>query len=214
MLRTLVSAARRWWGAPDGDRAEIVSEVVNAIQVRFNLRWTEVSRDTERTKGAPYLTRVYLLALRERYFIPGMIALAALPVASSHVPLHVLAGMMIVAAFVIGEVTAFVHCFCQDDPDPLHDHPWRWWMRIILTGGYYETTWDGDRWIAPGIRSIEFRFGSRFHRVRLKPEHLGNYRVWTLFIHGPRRYSWGFVYTDAAGVIRRTDESKKLTRSK
>lgn len=210
LLRTLASTIWQWRRLTDEVRALKLLAIAIGLSDVLGLRVKEVSRDETRTNGAPYLTRLYLLALREKWLVGAAWVFAAIHVWFA----PALALLVLLAAYVVGEVTAFMHCFSQHDPDPLHDHPWRWCARIILTGGYYEQTFDGERWIAPGISSIEFFLGCRFHRVRLRDQDVGKYNVWTIFVHGPRRYSWGFLKTDDGFTVSRTDESKTHTREK
>lgn len=207
VLRRVYLTIRHWYASDDETRAALMTTLVSTLHERRVLRVKEVGRDRDRQRGLPYLTRAYLIAFRERWVRIVFGVLAAIH-APFNVPLSVL---FLVLGYAIGEVTAFIHCFSQDDPDQLHDHPWRWWFRIILTGGYFEETFDGKRFIRPGIGSFEFRLGARFHRVSLPPRAVNQYRTWTLFVHGPRRYSWGFLYTGEDGLVRRTDESKKRT---
>lgn len=82
---------------------------------------------------------------------------------------------------------AFLHRFWKSDPEGLHCHPWRWWISIVLTGGYWEILYgEAPRWRGPG--SIVFRQGRVFHRVIL-PE--GGKPTWTLFLRGRRVRFWG-----------------------
>lgn len=94
-------------------------------------------------------------------------------------------------------ITAYLHRFVARDADEwVHDHPWRWSVAIILTGGYLEerlrwfdprTGWAKHvRWMrASRINVIR---GGDFHRIlEAHPE------TWTLFIHGPRVKGWGFL---------------------
>lgn len=215
LLRILASTIWRWRSLPEPTRALRMMAIALGFS-ELGVRVKEVSRDEQRTTGAPYLTRLYLFAIREPALLWGSLATTVALILAGEITgwssLLILAGQLAVLALVTGEVTAFLHCFSQHDPDQLHDHPWRWCMRIILTGGYYEQTFDGERWIPPGLSSIEFFLGCRFHRVRLRDEDVGKYNVWTLFVHGPRRYSWGFLQTAPNGTVYRTDESKNHTR--
>lgn len=80
----------------------------------------------------------------------------------------------------------FLHKFHKGDLDDLHDHPWPYFT-LILRGGYWETTPEGDFWRRPG----HFRFcGARsLHRISLEP----GVDTWTLFVPGPHLRDWGFV---------------------
>jgi hypothetical protein len=82
----------------------------------------------------------------------------------------------------------FLHCFHLSDLEGLHDHPWDF-VTIPLTRGYIEEGLLGEVEARP-FRP-RFRTAERFHRVRLRAGDEG--RVWTLFIHGPRRRTWGFL---------------------
>lgn len=92
-----------------------------------------------------------------------------------------------------------VHHILRSDLDrALHDHPWPF-VTVILRGCYSEERplleapplWTAheptlSRWYGPG--SILVRRATSRHRLTL-PRHA---TVWTLFIMGPRRQSWGF----------------------
>lgn len=90
---------------------------------------------------------------------------------------------------------AYLHRFVDSDPDRgLHDHPWRWALSLVLSGGYDEVrALDArhdslrTRFVAPG-RLNRLR-GGDFHRVVLR----AGRPAWTLFLHGPRVKGWGFV---------------------
>lgn len=91
--------------------------------------------------------------------------------------------------------SAALHHFHRGDSDEhLHNHPWSWFVSIVLLGGYWEQTEDG--WRYRRQFDIAFRFGRFFHRVELDPR-AGD--VWTLFIMGRKLGSWGFL-TDR-GVV-------------
>lgn len=89
----------------------------------------------------------------------------------------------------------YLHRFHVSDLDrELHNHPWKWALSFILSGGYRE-----DRRILTGIwvDSIEtkavrpFRFNwitcETFHRVELVDED-----AWSLILVGPKFGGWGF----------------------
>jgi hypothetical protein len=82
---------------------------------------------------------------------------------------------------------AFIHEFFTSDVDGRHTHPWRFWISVVLSVGYWEETTSGLRWRRPG--SIAFRGGLTCHRVILDPT---KPRPWTLFIAGPKWVTWGF----------------------
>ncbi len=103
--------------------------------------------------------------------------------------------------------TFYLHRFVAgDDERDVHDHPWHRAVSVILCGGYTEERllafcpdhgWLSDyhRLRAGSVNII----GSRdFHRVtQPRPE------TWTLFCHGPRVKSWGFLsrYRDKRAVL-------------
>lgn len=94
--------------------------------------------------------------------------------------------------------TAYLHRFVASDADEwVHDHPWRWSVAIVLTGGYREerlewfdpaTGWFAHIRKLGGWRRINIIKGGDFHRIiDCTPE------TWTLFIHGRRIKGWGFL---------------------
>jgi len=92
-----------------------------------------------------------------------------------------------------------LHVICSSDDDRVfHDHPW-WFVTLLLAGGFYEhrpinpSDWDWTReqdirWHGAG--SLLFRKAEHWHRLSLPEGH----RAVTLFIHGPRAQSWGFLF--------------------
>ena len=82
---------------------------------------------------------------------------------------------------------ARVHEILRSDSDRhLHDHPWSY-LTIILRGGYWEHTPDGNRkWY--GVGRILYRPYTSIHRLEL-PE---GATATTLFCTGPYRQGWGF----------------------
>lgn len=94
----------------------------------------------------------------------------------------------------------YLHYFFRGDADfEVHNHPWRFSMSMILTGGYIEERWDplrkalDTKHFDPGdinvIRSTDY------HRVTLKAPERG---CWTLFLSSDRLdakngYDWGFL---------------------
>lgn len=103
-------------------------------------------------------------------------------------------------------ITAYLHRFVASDADEwVHDHPWRWSVAIVLTGGYLEerlqwfdpaTGWTSRMRFIGGWRRINLIRGGDFHRiVECTPE------TWTLFIHGSRVKGWGFLqfFPDISG---------------
>lgn len=95
----------------------------------------------------------------------------------------------------------FLHQFVNSDPadEGLHDHPWSWAISFVLTSGYLEVRFLDKRLVnnTPFDTRIIYRKpfrinfikGSDYHRVVL----LRNRPAWTLFLHGSRQKSWGFV---------------------
>ncbi len=87
----------------------------------------------------------------------------------------------------LGPFALFLHRFIDSDLDDVHCHPWAW-VRLIIKGEYLEHHHDGrvtycPRWsfVARGAREL--------HWVEL----LDGGEVWTLFVHGRRTRSWGFM---------------------
>lgn len=92
-------------------------------------------------------------------------------------------------------VTFYLHRFVgQDEERHVHDHPWRWARAIVLKGGYVEevvTALDLSKgWISKFRRVRWYNdLGPHvFHRI-VKPVP----GTWTLFFHGKRFKSWGFL---------------------
>lgn len=101
----------------------------------------------------------------------------------------------------------YLHRFHRsDDDEALHNHPWKWALSLVLSGGYLEERkvndsgwkcsvepscecgdpdWVTDRVVRPGRLNV--LLSSTFHRVDL----LSN-ESWSLFIAGPKTQSWGF----------------------
>jgi hypothetical protein len=84
----------------------------------------------------------------------------------------------------------YLHRFHRGDADrELHNHPWRWSLALILSGGYVEERRRGDavetRFIRPG--RLNWIGHDDFHRVDLPTG-----EAWTLFLAGPKVSSWGF----------------------
>lgn len=87
-----------------------------------------------------------------------------------------------------------VHRFLRSDADDeMHDHPWAS-RSIILSGGYWEVTPAGRRWLEAGSTSV--REAVDIHRVELEP---GIVPI-TMFEHGPRTNEWGFVGSDGVKI--------------
>lgn len=84
----------------------------------------------------------------------------------------------------IGNV--YLHRFDSSDDRVLHDHPY-WNLSIILKGAYYEIGPDRVRQLRePG--TIVLRSPEQLHHLQI-----ARGPVWTLFFHGPRVRTWGFL---------------------
>lgn len=101
----------------------------------------------------------------------------------------------------------FLHCFLRGDNDrDLHNHPWKWALSVILTGGYVEERRDdaGEvhrRTVRPG--AVNLIRANDFHRVELLDD-----RCWTLFIAGPRLQQWGFWNRDTGAFTPAEDSAQ------
>lgn len=98
----------------------------------------------------------------------------------------------------------YLHRFVgMDEEREVHDHPWAWAYSLVLTGSYLEEVvfaLDLDRGWLSGLHRIRWfnRLGPNvFHRiVRPAP------RTWTLFVHGKRIKTWGFLkHIDPGGGL-------------
>ena len=96
----------------------------------------------------------------------------------------------------------YLHRFVDSDGDlETHDHPWHA-LAIVLAGGYSEErVCDMNLRSGVGIYKRHIRWlnwisANTFHRIaHIQPE------TWTLFIHGPRVKTWGFLMTHAPGAM-------------
>lgn len=79
----------------------------------------------------------------------------------------------------------YVHRFIANDPDGLHDHPWRFGLSVILSGRYWEETRYGHR----RVGRFNLVPGTKFHRVLVQKGE----ECWTLFVHTARVKEWGFL---------------------
>jgi hypothetical protein len=95
----------------------------------------------------------------------------------------------------------YLHHFFRGDADAeVHNHPWRFSMSLILTGGYIE-----ERWV-PATKTLDTRHlypgdinvlrKDDFHRVTLNEPERG---CWTLFLSSDRLdesngHDWGFLH--------------------
>lgn len=84
-----------------------------------------------------------------------------------------------------------LHCIRTPDEDRhLHDHPWNC-RTIILRGCYLENRQGDFKWRNEG-ETAQLKFGKDYHRIQMvckRPEDEG---VWTMFITGKYRGTWGF----------------------
>ena len=90
----------------------------------------------------------------------------------------------------------YLHRFVASDPGRgLHNHPWNRALSLVLCGEYAEIRMaDGRDDHALRTRRIRAGHlnwinGSVFHRINLTASN----EVWTLFMHGPKAKSWGFL---------------------
>lgn len=90
----------------------------------------------------------------------------------------------------------YLHRFLRPDEDlELHNHPWRWCVSFILSGGYTEERLlpNGQREcrvLKPGM--INVIKPHTFHRVAK----LSDKEAWTLFATSSKSRSWGFLRAD------------------
>lgn len=84
-----------------------------------------------------------------------------------------------------------IHHICRADSDRhLHDHPWNA-RTIILKGWYEEERLDGSKYFRNAGDTATLKFGE-YHRINEVSE--GG--VWTMFITGKYRGTWGFMVND------------------
>jgi hypothetical protein len=81
----------------------------------------------------------------------------------------------------------------SDGDDELHDHPWDN-RTLMVSGGYWDVTPKGRRWISPG--DIVMRKANDFHRIELQP----GIQPMTIFWHGPKINEWGFLGLDGIKI--------------
>jgi quercetin dioxygenase-like cupin family protein len=89
-----------------------------------------------------------------------------------------------------GEGSAvYLHRMVASDPDAkLHDHPWEESTSVVIAGRYIEQRANGAiRVLGPG--DVNIIRGTDFHRVLIEPQ----MEAWSLFLHGPRTKTWGFM---------------------
>jgi hypothetical protein len=90
----------------------------------------------------------------------------------------------------------YLHRFVASDPGRgLHNHPWNRALSLVLCGEYEEVRMaDSNKDNCLQRRRIRvgrlnWINGSVFHRINLS----GNSETWTIFLHGPKAKSWGFL---------------------
>lgn len=90
-------------------------------------------------------------------------------------------------------IRCYLHHFLLDDPDGLHNHPWKYGLSVILAGWY----WEKRRWGSKPVKWWNIVNGDTLHKVCL-PEYLEGYGggVWSLFFHTARVCDWAFVRGD------------------
>jgi hypothetical protein len=95
----------------------------------------------------------------------------------------------------------FLHRFYQSDKDRCpHNHPWRWSISLILTGGYVEQRFDPDtcQWSYRCRRPFTFNVirATDFHKVLLLNPERGCWSLFVAFGHHKTRMpgeEWGFA---------------------
>ena len=86
-----------------------------------------------------------------------------------------------------------LHKFHRSDDDrAFHDHPWPF-VTLMLRGGYWDVTENGENWIAP--LSLRYRPLGYRHTVRL-PEGKCS---WSLVLTGRYQHRWGFYVKNKLG---------------
>ena len=90
----------------------------------------------------------------------------------------------------------YLHRFVASDPGRgLHNHPWNTAFSLVLCGKYEEIrmadTSNNHVLQTRRVHACRFNWinGTVFHRINL----INDKEVWTLFIHGPKAKSWGFL---------------------
>lgn len=83
----------------------------------------------------------------------------------------------------------YLHCFKGPDRDQhVHDHPWDSWI-FMLRGSYREVFENNHN-------TEYFRCAPSFRKMKAEATHkivrIVNGPVWTLFITGKKKRSWGF----------------------
>lgn len=114
--------------------------------------------------------------------------------------------------FSLFGVTAYIHHYLRSDPDRgWHNHPWGWAIAWPLVHGYLE---QRAKFLdaPPGTRGMRIRtwFNARkppvpyvltdkdFHKVIIPYD---NVTSWSLFIHGPKKQTWGMIRPAGGGRV-------------
>lgn len=91
--------------------------------------------------------------------------------------------------------TCFIHRFVSSDPEEhLHDHPWPA-ASVVLSGGYVEKVFlhfcafEGVKVKKRRVNRFNFIPAVKFHQIEFVEQ-----GTWTLFFHGRRFKSWGFLH--------------------
>lgn len=95
----------------------------------------------------------------------------------------------------------FLHNIVRSDADlELHDHPFQWSLSFVLVSGYIEQRLIKGEVVVRDVKPFRFNYihGTTFHRLSLRDGHMP---TWTLFLHGPRTKTWGFLDT-VTGVFK------------
>jgi len=115
---------------------------------------------------------------------------------------------------------ALNHFFRGDNDREYHNHPWRWSLSFVLTGGYTEYRKDGrfgvlrEFIVRPGMLNVIWR--DTFHRITLDNPEVG---AWTLFIMAPRDWpdgapsDWGFTTADGKTFEHQTEREARVKRA-
>lgn len=89
------------------------------------------------------------------------------------------------------------HIVLPDQDHHLHDHPWNA-RTFILRGTYLENRMDGRHYIRTAGHTAALTFGE-YHRI----VSVSKGGVWTLFVTGKYRGTWGFLVDGAKVQWRR-----------
>lgn len=91
----------------------------------------------------------------------------------------------------------YLHHIERKDPGRwLHNHPWRWFLSIVLFGRYEQAVWHPKKETAPKTRLVRlfnlFRGQDNYHNITRIPEK----GVWSLVLVPPKtmidQKKWGF----------------------